>query len=218
MNAAVCDKCAGAKTTHEKQVRICKAPNILVVQVRRVEDEQHDVIRHAVVPEEDLSLPGLGQYELAGVVYHSGQRPTSGHYTCACRGPDRMFWRADDSHFLRATLDVERTLLKQVYSFVYTRPRGTAVFKGMGDARSVPDCYNGVAHFHNDAGRGDGRGETSLGVSDKALQSIDKSKPNLDHDEKIDPVFCDSTRLPHKRKHEGRSASVDRSPYESPRR
>ena len=60
-NAIVCDSdiCAGIKTAHKKQVRICKAPNILVVQVRRVEDEQHDVIRHSVVPEEDLSLrPG----------------------------------------------------------------------------------------------------------------------------------------------------------------
>ena len=94
---------------------------------------------------QELSLPGLGQFELAGVVYHSGRKPTSGHYTCACRGPDRMFWRANDKSFTRATLDVERILPKQVYLAMYTKPRGSAVFCGMGDGGSAPACSNASA-------------------------------------------------------------------------
>ena len=161
-NAIKCENCMGRKTPHEKQMRICSAPNILAIQVNRVENEQEDVVRHAVIPEEDMSLPGLGQFELAGVVYHSGKRPTSGHYTCACRGTDRMFWRANDRDFTRATLDVERILPKQVYVLVYTRPRGAAVFNGMGVVGSAPARPREVASSGGSAAHVKGRAEETF--------------------------------------------------------
>ena len=81
--------------------------------------------------EEEFSLPDVGTFELAGVVYHSGRNLMSGRYTCASRGPDRQFWRYEDAAARRSAVDVGRLLPRSVYVLVYTRPFGAAVFAGM---------------------------------------------------------------------------------------
>ena len=96
-----------------------------------------DVSRHGVRPEMRLEMPGLGAMELAAVVYHSGRRVTSGHYTCACRDVDGRFWVFDDfagrvSGCWQLPGDVELFLQRRVYLMVYVRPRGAAEFADMG--------------------------------------------------------------------------------------
>ena len=75
--------------------------------------------------------------ELCAVVYHSGVSVYSGHYTCACRGPDGMFWLFDDATrrdtgCRRLPIDIEQVLQKSVYVLVYVRPRGAVEFADMG--------------------------------------------------------------------------------------
>ena len=72
------------------------------------------MLRHPVLAEEELSLPDVGTFELAGVVYHSGQTFRSGRYTCASRGPDRQFWRYDDEVSRRSAVDIGRFLSRSV--------------------------------------------------------------------------------------------------------
>ena len=131
-DAVVCEPCGKVRTAHVQQRRIHSRPNILIVQVRRTRQEDSDALRHSVVAEEELSLPGVGSFELASVVYHSGRRVTSGHYTCVSRGADGTFWRFDDEVVRRLALDVGRLLTRSVYVLIYTRPGGAAVFAGMG--------------------------------------------------------------------------------------
>ena len=197
---------------HEKQVRILKAPNVFAIQVSRVEDERRDVVRHAVVPEEELYLPGVGQFELAGVVYHTGRRPTSGHYHCACRGPDRMFWRGNDMQFTRATMDIERILPKQVYVLVYTRPRGAAVFAGMGDVGSAPARPKDVGSRTSAAGN---QGAHGLGSPIEMASVVGCAPAKFDGVEGRGSTSDAGVGNPSGAEHEARSTSIDR-PRQAP--
>ena len=107
-DAVVCEPCGEQRTAHVQQRRVASRPNVLVVQVRRTVEESRDALRHPVLVEEELSLPGVGAFELAGVVYHRGPRVTSGHYTSVSRGPDGMFWRFDDESVWRSALEIGR--------------------------------------------------------------------------------------------------------------
>ena len=86
-----CSRCE-KNTIHDSQTRMFTAPNVLVVQVRRVAG-----VRVPVAVEEQLDVPGLPTMELIGVVYHNGESLVRGHYTCLCRGPGGRFWLYDDS-------------------------------------------------------------------------------------------------------------------------
>ena len=140
-DARVCETCNGQLTSHVQQRRVSSRPNVLVVQVRRTVAGSSDVLRHPVRVEEELSLPDVGTFELAGVVYHSGQTFGSGHYTCASRGPDRQFWRYDDEVSRPTAVDIGRLLPRSVYVLVYTRPAGVTVFAGAGE---VPGAGSGA--------------------------------------------------------------------------
>eukprot|EP00959_Pyramimonas_sp_CCMP1952_P079747 1667731-Pyramimonas_sp.AAC.1 len=52
---------------HVRQSRLTRAPQVLVVQLRRRSEA-----REAVWVEEQLRQPGLSQMQLVGVVYHNG--------------------------------------------------------------------------------------------------------------------------------------------------
>ena len=136
-DAVECQTCGGERTSHVQQRRVSSRPNVLVVQVRRTLGGSSDVLRHPVFAEEELSLPGVGNFELAGVVYHSGQTFRSGRYTCASRGPDRHFWRYDGEVSRRSVVEIGCLLPRSVYVLVYTRPAGVAVCAGMGEMPGV---------------------------------------------------------------------------------
>ena len=78
-------------TEHESQSRIATAPNILVVQMRRIEGA-----RPGVDVEMQLELPGLPVMELVGVMYHDGRDFNTGHYTCLC--PERPCNKVEASY------------------------------------------------------------------------------------------------------------------------
>ena len=124
--AVNCQRC-GCLTDHSSQRRMVTRPNVLVVQARRTLAGDGSVWRHRVRPEARLELRGVGAMELCAVVYHSGVSVDSGHYTCACRGPDGMFWLFDDvtrgdTGCRRLPIDIEQVLQKSVYVLVYVRP------------------------------------------------------------------------------------------------
>ena len=96
--------------------------------MRRTAVQDGDVLRHRVLAEEEISLPDVGTFELAGVVCNSGRSLRNGRYTCVSRGPDREFWRYEDAVARRSAMDVVRLLHRSVYVLVYTRPFGAAVF------------------------------------------------------------------------------------------
>ena len=138
--------CKCKERTIVSQCRVLKWPNVLFVQVGRQLDGRADVSRQHVRAEVRLELPGLGAMELFAVVYHLGRSLTSGHYTCACRGTDRMFWYFDDltrrdSGCRRLSDDVEQFLQRRVYLLVYARPQGASEFAGMGGVLCMGDVF-----------------------------------------------------------------------------
>ena len=75
-------------------------------------------------------MPGLGVLELAAVVYHSGGKSyESGHYTCAARAPDRMFWYFDDAATPRRLGENIADFKSEcVAVLAYVRPGGEAKY------------------------------------------------------------------------------------------
>ena len=126
----------GRDTAHESQSQIFTAPNVLVVQVRRGAGP-----RLRVAVEEVLDLPGLPSMTLVGVVYHRGETPSSGHYTCLCRGPQGRFWYYDDNRPVqREQQEVAHVKPSQVYMAVYCRSDGSGSWRQdavAGDAIEV---------------------------------------------------------------------------------
>ena len=121
--------CQGARRRFAAQSRVASFPNVLFVQVRRTGNDGL-VSRHRITVEDQFSLPGLGVLELAGIVYHSGGISfQSGHYTCASRGPDRLFWYFDDSATPRRLgEDIADFKCQCVVLLAYVRPGGEAVY------------------------------------------------------------------------------------------
>ncbi len=134
-----CARC-GAMTLHCAQERVLTQPNVLFVHAgRREAGDEGGVLRHAVQPERELTLPGHDRYDLVAVVYQRGRTAKSGHYYCVARAHDDRWWRFDDSAPPRVFRgDVERSELRSVHLLVYTRPRGQARFAQMGALGSSP--------------------------------------------------------------------------------
>ena len=133
-NAVDCEGC-GRRTEHAMQRRVVTAPNVFMVQSRRLfhRGRALQMSRHVVVPERDIDLPVIGAFELAAVVYHRGQTPTSGHYWCVARAPNGQWWSFNDGFVRRFTEDPERAYARHVHLMVYTRLGGRTDFAGMGD-------------------------------------------------------------------------------------
>ena len=133
-----CGAC-GVRTAHSKQIALVTAPTLLVLQPRRavMRDGRLRALRHKVVPELSISLPDVGDYELAAVVYHRGRTPRSGHYFAAVKAHDSRWWIFDDEIVRRFNEDVERYSLDLIHLCVYVRPRGVVSFSDgvrFGDA------------------------------------------------------------------------------------
>ena len=168
-DAVECSACGGQRTSHVQQCRVRSRPNVLIVQVRRTVAGSSDALRHLVFAEEEVSLPDVGSFELTGVVYHSGRGVTSGQYTCACRGPDRQFWRYDKNKAWRSPSEIGRLLPRSVYVLVYTRPRGVAVFSGMCE---IAGSDNGPAPARQGPGSA-GAGRAAGSSSEAKVEGTD---------------------------------------------
>ena len=142
----VCRRCPH-RTTCRRQLRVLHQPNVLFLRVGRgtLGPDSAGVSGHAVVPEKELSFPSsvmappFGQteqgasFELAAVVYHRGPSLKSGHYTARVKAHDGRWYCFDDTDVRHYTGDIERDSLGQVYLLAYSRGRGDARFKDMGE-------------------------------------------------------------------------------------
>ena len=127
-----CVRC-GRRTRHRSQERVLTQPNVLVLHPRRHgRDDLRRVLRHAVQPELELTLPGHDRYELAAVLYHRGPRAGAGHYYCVVRAHDGRWWRLGDSQARVFRGELGHSELRCVHLMVYTRSRGQARFAQMG--------------------------------------------------------------------------------------
>ena len=132
MDELHCPAC-GVTTNHVSQARMLTMPNVLLLQVRR----EPGAVRVPVDVEERLELPGLPAMELAGVVYHYGATPQTGHYTCVCRGPGGRYWFYDDSRaVVLMQTEVSRVKPREVYLLAYCRVDGCAVWEPAASSAS----------------------------------------------------------------------------------
>ena len=146
-DAVECE-CCGRRTEHVMQRRVVTGPNIFIVQSRRLfhRGRALQMSRHVVVPEREIDLPGIGAFELAAVVYHRGQTPTSGHYWCVARALNGQWWTFNDDTVRRFTEDPERANARQVHLMVYTRLGGRTEFADMGDGLAENVGEQDVVH------------------------------------------------------------------------
>jgi len=110
------------------QCRLVSRPNVLFVQLQRV-DARGAVLRYAVDVDEVLPFPGIAGMELCAVVYRVGRSTEAARYTCACRCADDSFRHFDDAFPAQVVAgDISQELSRAAYLLVYTRTRGMAVF------------------------------------------------------------------------------------------
>ena len=114
--------CSLSRAEHILQRRVFTCPQVLLVHVRRTRADG-TLSRFGVCVEDQISLPGCGTLVLRGVIYHRGTSADSGHYTCACLGPDRCFWYFDDIHRpTRLGANISEFRVCNVVMLVYSRP------------------------------------------------------------------------------------------------
>ena len=160
-----CGQCQ-ANTVHVKQRRILSAPNVLLMQLKRLPGQP----RVPVCVEEQLNVPHLPLMDLAGVVYHHGKDTNSGHYTCLCRGTGGSFYYFDDEKEpVRENQEVGHVLPRAVYVVAYCRRGGVAEYAVRPpDVGHVVDL---VADVDMEAG-GDARRERGGGDWECAVGSV----------------------------------------------
>jgi len=137
-NAYKCDKC-NRKTRATKKYSIRTAPNILVVHLKRFDFSYAGKLSHFVSYPENLSLKTLipeesnGQtpisshekalrnvnYKLYGVLVHLGYTSHSGHYYSYVRGPNDVWYKADDQRI--SVVQSRDALGQNAYILFYSR-------------------------------------------------------------------------------------------------
>jgi hypothetical protein len=135
---------------HRVQSRVVSTPNVLLVRVPRF-DEHNQCRRFKLEAEEELSLPGMSEMQLFGVVYYDGKAlgEKDGRYICLCRGPDWRFWSFNGRE-RPSRLPEHISHFKKDCSclLVYTRPGGESMFAG---ALSLPEKIDYVKAPGKDA-------------------------------------------------------------------
>ena len=121
---------------HRVQRRLVTLPEVLILQVLRAR-EGGALARYPFCVDEQASLPSLGSMHLAAIMFHFGRGRETGHYTCACRGPDGGFWYFDDAREPLPLRSVVGFFENNVDALVYTksglaRPRRGGVEVGSG--------------------------------------------------------------------------------------
>ena len=169
-----CPRCE-CNRVHVQQRRIVHAPNVLVVQIKRLHVDPAQALdgvlaRHRVSVEEALSLRGLPRMVLAGVVYHSGRTAEVGHYVSAVRGLGGRYWMCDDRNVRIVQQDISVVKPSEVNTLVYVREDGQASFVGGGIEGYGPGVGGGVIHVDGDGDDMNGEGavpcENDNGIGD----------------------------------------------------
>ena len=130
-----CSRCS-AVHPHWRQRRLSTRPNLLlVVLVRETPKESGGDCsggRERVMPEDELSLAGVGDFELQGVLYRETARSATPRFSCASRTPSQDFWIFDERGAMPLPLQLSRVKAHSVHALLLGRPGGSVTFAGSG--------------------------------------------------------------------------------------
>ena len=181
-----CPTC-GQTTSHVEQRRVVRAPNVLVLEVKRPASSrelarQGMLSRHPVAVETEIAVPGLPRMKLCGVVYHDGETTRSGHYTAACRSHrvEGRYYMFNCMARQVSAIDDEMSHVKptQVHLVVYCNADGRARVAGaerntrMGGSDAVGSSDDARARAVAGLGQGAGAG----GSSGSGSQACDRGQ------------------------------------------
>ncbi|XP_022717448.1 ubiquitin carboxyl-terminal hydrolase 25-like isoform X2 [Durio zibethinus] len=122
-----CDHCKKLVAAR-KQLSICQAPNILVIQLKRFEGIFGTKIDRLIKFEEVLVLSSFmckasqdrqPEYNLFGTIVHSGYSPESGHYYAYIKDAMGRWYRCNDSFVSLSTL--QEVLSEKAYILFFSR-------------------------------------------------------------------------------------------------
>ncbi|KAK8579332.1 hypothetical protein V6N12_069658 [Hibiscus sabdariffa] len=126
-NKYKCDNCKKLVAAR-KQLSICQAPNILVVQLKRFEGILGAKIDRLITFDEVLVLSSFLSkasqdpqpvYNLFGTIVHSGYSPESGHYYAYIKDAIGRWYCCNDSFISLSTL--QEVLSEKVYILFFSR-------------------------------------------------------------------------------------------------
>ena len=84
------------------------------------------------MPEDELSLAGVGDFELQGVLYRETARSATPRFSCASRTPSQDFWIFDERGAMPLPLQLSRVKAHSVHALLLGRPGGSVTFAGSG--------------------------------------------------------------------------------------
>lgn len=123
-NCGKCKKLSVAK----KQMFVLRAPNVLVIQLKRFEGIHGGKINRNIEFEEVLALSKFmcntsqdlqPEYNLFGSIVHSGFSPESGHYYAYIKDPLGRWYCCNDAHVSPSS--TQEVLSEKVYILFYLR-------------------------------------------------------------------------------------------------
>ncbi|XXG68290.1 hypothetical protein AAC387_Pa06g1409 [Persea americana] len=143
-----CEKCKKLSAAR-KQMLVLRAPNILVIQLKRFEGIVGLKIDRPIAFEEVLTLSSYmckasqdpqPEYNLFGTIVHSGYSPESGHYYAYIKDATGRWYCCNDSYVTVSSL--QEVLSEKVYILFFSRanqrPKPTkTVFPHNGKKSSV---------------------------------------------------------------------------------
>ncbi|XP_042519593.1 ubiquitin carboxyl-terminal hydrolase 25-like [Macadamia integrifolia] len=189
-NKYKCEKCKKLVAAR-KQMSILKAPNILVVQLKRFEGIHGGKIDRSIAFEDVLVLSSYmckasqdpcPEYNLFGTIVHSGYSPESGHYYAYIKDAIGRWYCCNDSHVSLSTL--QEVLSEKVYILFFSRtnqrPKPTKSAFASNGVKS-PNC-NGSAAI------GSPKAALPLKTLPTKLKSINSQDNNISTTFKIDKV------------------------------
>ncbi|KAL0912052.1 hypothetical protein M5K25_017995 [Dendrobium thyrsiflorum] len=126
-NKYSCDRCKKLSVA-KKQLFILRAPNVLVIQLKRFEGVHGGKINRSIEFEEMLELSNYmyksaqesePKYNLFGSIVHSGYSPESGHYYAYIKDAFGRWYCCNDAHVSLSSS--QEVLSEKVYILFYLR-------------------------------------------------------------------------------------------------
>ncbi|XP_077243758.1 ubiquitin-specific protease 25 [Tasmannia lanceolata] len=190
-NKYKCENCKKLSAAR-KQMSVLRAPNVLVIQLKRFEGIDGGKIDRAIAFEEVLMLSNYmskgsqdphPEYNLFGSIVHSGYSPESGHYYAYIKDATGRWYCCNDSHVSLSTL--HEVLSEKVYILFFSRtnqkPKPTKTSFACNGLKSPGSYDNG------------------LSVNQKATSALKPptSTPNgVHHPEKDIPTISTNGKVP----------------------